>query len=72
MSDIKRNERRRKHYKMLREAGYDRETATKLKDYDLNTVEEMCRIKKEAMQNVEEIDLQVNEKMKSILKRKRK
>ena len=31
MSDIKRNERRRKHYKMLREAGYDRETATRKK-----------------------------------------
>ena len=72
MSDIKRNERRRKHYQMLREAGYNRETATKFKDYDLDTVTELCRIKHEAMLSVHEVDKRVQARMESVLLGKRK
>lgn len=72
MSGIKRNERRRKHYKMLRDVGYDRETATKIKDYDLRTVEQMCKIKQNAMKNVNQIDEDVQKQMDLILKGKRK
>ena len=72
MNDIKRNERRRKHYSLLRSAGYDRETATKLKDYDLKTVQEMCKIKREAMTSVHDIDKVVQKRMEAILTGKRK
>ncbi len=71
MSDIKRNERRRKHYQMLKEAGYDRTTATKLKDYDLFTVEQMCKIKHEAVRSVDDIDRKVQEEMQRVLFGKR-
>ena len=67
MTDIKRNERRRKHYQMLKEAGYDRETATKFKDYDYDTVMELCRIKREAMLSVHEVDKRVQARMESVL-----
>lgn len=72
MSDIKRNARRRKHYWMLKTAGYDRETATKYKDYDFHTVSALCKIKIEAMENVNEIDKDVSTQITSILKVKRK
>ena len=72
MSNIKRNERRRKHYRFLREAGYSGEVATKLKDFDLFTVLEICKIKKEAMQNVDQIDDDLKKQVDLILKEKRK
>ena len=72
MSDIKRNERRKKHYQMLRDAGYDRETATRLKDYNLKTVESMCKVMLDAKQDVNQIDQHVAEQVKTILRGKRK
>jgi len=72
MSDIKRNERRKKHYQMLRDAGYDRETATRLKDYNLKTVESVCKVMLDAKQDVNQIDQQVAEHVKTILRGKRK
>ena len=72
MSDIKRNERRKKHYQMLREAGYDREHATRLKDYTLQTVEALCKVMREAKQDVNHIDQKIAHQVKAIIRGKRK
>jgi len=67
VGDIKRNQRRKKHYHLLINAGYDSKLATKLKDYSTATVIELCRIKKTAQTSVDEIDQKVQVEIERVL-----
>lgn len=66
-TDTKRNIRRRKHYHMLKLAGYDREIATKLKDHKYEVVVKLCSLKRDAMKSVDAIDGKVQSEMERIM-----
>ena len=68
MSNTKRNLRRKKHYTLLINAGYDSKMATKLKDYSTATVIELCKIKKEAQSSVDVIDQKVQTEIERLLR----
>ena len=69
---MERNERRRTHYQKLRACGYSPKFATIHKDYDIETINELCRIKKEAKASTDPIDHIVQNRIENLLIKKRK
>lgn len=69
---MERNERRRTHYQMLRACGFKPKNATILKDYDRETIEQLCAIKRDAQKSIDPVDKVVADRIEDVLTRKRK